>query len=383
MKRVSQMVGLWTLRVATAMLALAILFIVVTPQGRTGLNTLLFVLQALELPVRPQSWFTDEPLRDRMQFGSDHAVHMAEVYRLSGDSRKAAVVLSVGATPHGLNDPPAVMLGDALARAGYVTMLHWSPRIGIQSNIDPSHPNQMVQAFMHLETLDYVDPDRIGIGGFCVGASLALVAAADPAISDRVGFVNAFGPFYDAEALLIQAVSGTVEYDGQNAPWKPDPHTLRVLAAELIEHLDDPSDVRVLTNHYLDGETPTRVDHDALSEQGRIAARLLEGVRQDEARTLYEMLPASFHEDLAAISPSTYVHNLRARLLIMHDRHDEYVPAAESRRLLSATRDRLNVRYTEFIGFDHLLPDEDGALTRLGQALSLYRHMYSILRIAS
>ena len=63
---------------------------------------------------------------------------------------------------------------------------------------------------------------------------------ADPTISDRVDFVNAFGPFYDAEELLLQAVSGTVEYDGENTPWQPDPHTLRVLAAELIERLDRP-----------------------------------------------------------------------------------------------------------------------------------------------
>ena len=383
MKRMSLKIGLWTLRVVAATLTLAILFIIVTPQGRTGFSTLLFVLQVLDLPVRPQAWLSDEPVRHRINFGSGDDLHMAEVYRLPGDRQQAAVVLSVGATPHGLDDPPAIMLGDALARAGYVTMLHWTPRIGLQSNIDPTDPDHLVKAFGHLETLDYVDPERVGIGGFCVGASLALVAATDPAISDRVGFVNAFGPFYDAEALLFQAVSGTVEYDGENTPWKPDPHTLRVLAAELIEHLDDPSDVRIMTNHYLEGETPTRVDYDALSEQGRIAALLLEGVRQDEARILYEMLPASFREDLAAISPSTYVRDLRARLLIMHDRHDEYVPAAESRRLQSATQDRLDVRYTEFIGFDHLLPDDDGVFTRLGQAFSLYLHMYSILRIAS
>ena len=383
MKRISLKVGIWTLRFIAATLVLTILFVAVTSQGRTGFNTALFVLQVLDLPVSPQSWFSKEPVRHRIHFGSGDDLHMAEVYRLPRDRQQAAVVLSVGATPHGLDDPPAVMLGDALARAGYVTMLHWSPRIGLQSNIDPSDPDKLVQAFRHLETLDYVDPERVGIGGFCVGASLALVAAADPIISDRVGFVNAFGPFYDAEELLLQAVSGTVEYDGENTPWQPDPHTLRVLAAELIEHLDDPSAVRIMTHHYLERQTPAPDDLEALSAQGRIAARLLDGVRPREARTLYEMLPASFHDDLVAISPSTYVHELRASLLIMHDRHDEYVPAAESRRLMEATRDRDDVRYTEFIGFDHLLPDEDGVFTRLGQAFSLYRHMYSILRIAS
>ena len=364
-------------------LALITLFIVATPQGRTGFNTVLFVLQVLDLPVRPQSWFTGEPLRDRIQYGMDDGSQMAEVYRLPDGKRRAAVLLSVGATPHGLDDPPVVMLGNALARAGYVTIIHWSPQMGLQSNIDPSEPERLVQTFIYMEGLDYVDPERVGMGGFCVGASLALVAAADPRIRDRVGFVNAFGPFYDVESLLLQAVSRTVVYDGESTPWQPDPHTMRVLAAELIEHLDSPSDVQIMTRHYLDQQPPTPVDLDTLSPAGRTAARLLDGVQPHEAEALYAMLPIAFREDLARISPSTYVDDLRARLLIMHDRHDQYVPAAESRRLIEATRDQVDVRYTEFIGFDHLLPDEDGVLTRLGQAISLYLHMYSILRIAS
>ena len=57
--------------------------------------------------------------------------------------------------------------------------------------------------------------------------------------------------------------------------------------------------------------------------------------------------------------------------------------AAESRRLLEATEDRLDVYYTEFIGFDHLLPDDDGVFSQLREAYVMYRHMYSILRIAA
>ena len=53
MKRISLKVGIWTLRFIAATLALAILFIAVTPQGRAGFNTALFVLQALDLPVSP------------------------------------------------------------------------------------------------------------------------------------------------------------------------------------------------------------------------------------------------------------------------------------------------------------------------------------------
>ena len=369
------------LRCSAVTLALLILFIMATPQGRTGFNTVLFVMQVLDLPIKPQSWVTAEPLRHRVEHGLD-GTHVAEVYRPPGDGTRAAVLLSVGATTEGLDNPAVVMLGDAMARAGYVTMLHWSPAMGLESNMDPSEVTALVEAFVYLEGLEYVDPERVGIGGFCVGASLALVAAADPKIRDRVDFVNAFGPFYDAAALLRQAVSRTVVYDGETTPWQPDPRTLQFLATELIENLDNPSDVQILRHHYLDDQPSSTIEPDRLSSHGKVVARLLEGVEPYEAEALYEMLPPALHEDLAMISPSTHVQGLRARLLVMHDRYDEYIPAAESRRLLEATEDRLDVYYTEFIAFDHLLPDDDGILSQLREAYVTYRHMYSILRIA-
>ena len=368
------------MRCSVVTLALLILFILATPQGRNGFRTVLFVMQVLDLPIKPQSWVTDEPLRLKVEHGLS-GTHVSEVYRLPGDETRAAVLLSVGATPEGLDDPGLVMLGYALARAGYVTMMHWSPAMGLESNMDPSEVAALVEAYVYLEGLEYVDPERVGIGGFCVGASMALVAAADPGIRDRVDFVNAFGPFYDAGALLRQAVSRTVVYDGETTPWQPEPRTLQFLATELIENVDDPSDVQMLTRRYLGDQPSSPIEPDRLSSQGKVVARLLEGVQPHEAEALYEMLPPALHEDLAMISPSTHVHGLRTRLLVLHTRHDEYVPAAESRHLLEATGDRLDVYYTEFIGFDHLLPDEDGIFSLLREAYALYRHMYSILRI--
>ena len=81
-------------------------------------------------------------------------------------------------------------------------------------------------------------------------------------------------------------------------------------------------------------------------------------------------------------SPSAHISGVQARLLVMHDRDDPLVPAAESRRLLEATRDRGNVRYTELLAFDHAIPSGGGILTIMGQAARLYRHMYEIIRIA-
>ncbi len=363
--------------------ALLTLFIVLIPQGRTGFHTALFVLQMLEAPVKPQSWFTDEPLRHEVHYQSADGTDVADVYRLPDGEPRAAALLSLGASPAGRDDPNVINLGNALARAGYVAMFHWSPTMGLHANIDPVEPEKLVRAFQYLAGRDYVDPERVGLGGFCVGASFALVAAADPRIRERVDFVNAFGPFFDAETLLIQAASRTVEYEGERTPWEPDPLTLRVLANELIETLTEDSDMEVMTRHYLDGEQATPAELNGLSPPARTVARLLGGVGPQEAETLYTTLPQDFREDLTSMSPSTHVGDLRARLLVMHDRYDKLVPAAESRRLLAATRDRGDVRYTEFLSFDHTLPGEGGVLTRLGQAVRLYRHMYNVLRIAS
>ena len=192
-------------------------------------------------------------------------------------------------------------------------------------------------------------------------------------------FLVAFGRALNVPQSEIDHIMALAGYENLSDEEGRD----AILATELIEHMDSPSDVQVLTRHYLEQQPPTPAPLDSLSPAGRTAARLLNGVPSDEAEALYAMLPLAFREELILISPSTYVDDLRARLLIMHDRHDRYIPAAESRRLLEATQDRINVRYTEFIGFDHLLPDEDGVLTRLEQALKMYRHMYSILRIAS
>ena len=373
----------WLLRLMVVTALLLMLFIVLTPQGRAGFHTFLLVSETLESPIRPQTWFTGDSLRQEVHYQTSYGAAVADVYRLADGEPRAAVLLSLGANETGRDDTSVVNLGHALARAGFVVMFHWSPNLGLHANIDPDEPEKLVQAFQYLEGRDYVDRKRVGLGGFCIGASLALVAASDPRISDRVYFVNAFGPFFDAESLLLQVASRAVVFEGESTRWEPDSLTIRVLANELIETLDNPYDVGILTRHYLNDQAATQAELAALSVSGRTVADLLDGVQPREADSLYSTLPTSFREDLAKISPSNHVGGLRARLLVMHDRHDQAVPVAESRRLVEATGDRVDVRYTEFLAFDHVRPGTGGLFTRLRQAVRLYRHMYDIIRIAS
>ena len=372
----------WLFQLLVVLGALLTLFIAVTPQGKAGFHTILFVSQVLDIGVKPQEWFTDEPLRHEVHYQSSDGSTVADVYRPADGRPRAAVVLFLGANAAGRDDPDVVNLGNALARAGYVTMFHWSPTMALRANIEPAETGNLVWAFQYLSEREYVDPERAGLGGFCVGASFALVAAADPAIRDDVYFVNAFGPYFDAETLLLQVASRSVLYDGARTPWEPDSLTMRVLANELIETLGEPSDIDALTRRYMDNQALSPEEVNALSPQAKTVAALLDGTTPEEAAALYSELPADFRRDLASISPSSHVNNIEARLLVLHDRNDRLVPAAESRRLVDSVQDRSEVRYTEVLAFEHVRPSGGGIGDLLAEALRLYRHMYSIIRIA-
>ena len=359
-----------------------VVIIMVVPQARATFHTALFVAQTLNLPVQPQSWFTREPVRFEEAYGSAGGSEVANVYRLPDGKPRAAVLLSIGASPTGLSDATTVNLGKALARSGFVTMLHWSPELGHDADIQREDPEKLVRAFEFLVAQEYVDPKRTGIGGFSVGGSFAMVAASDPRIAADVHFVNAFGAYYDLETLIQQAASRSVLYEDERTPWEPHSLTMRVLSHELIETVDDPEDVDVLTAHYLDEMPVSDAQLKELSQQGSTVARLIDGVSPQEAETLYFTLPQAFRDGLADISPSNHLEGLQARLLLMHDRYDRHVPVAESRRLAEAVGDRDDVRYTEFLSFNHTIPGEGGLLDRIGQAFRLSRHMYELIRIA-
>ncbi len=363
--------------------SLLTLFFAVTPQGRTTFHTALFVLQVLDLPFKLQSWFTSSPVREEVRFQQAVGEGVGDVYRVPDGRARAGVLLSLGANAAGRDDEDVVNLGNALARAGMVTMFHRSPTMTLRHNIDAREQENLVWAFEYLSGQEYVDQERVGMGGFCVGASFALVAASDARINERVRFVNAFGPYFDAQELMLQVVSRSSVYQGQRSPWEPDRLTRRVFANELIETLEDTGEAALLTRAYVVGQPLSLDETSGLSDEAMVVRALLEGTTPEEAERLFMMLPGSFRSDLAEISPSNHVDGLRARLLVLHDRNDRLVPVVESRRLAESLKARGDIRYTEVLAFEHVRPDSGGGLWLLAkEATKLYRHMYSIIRTA-
>ena len=346
------------LYVAQAIIAAAL---VLWRPAMTVVHTAAFVGEMLPGPVKVQRLLTPEPRRMTTTFlQHDGTLDEAEVFVIPDGKKRAAVLIFLGATPHGREDPDAVKLGWALARTGFAVMFYWSETMGLEARLDAAEIVNVVGAFEHLRQQEYVDPERLGLAGFSVGASFALAAAANPRIADDIAFVNSFGGYYAAADLITQIAAGRALDGERETPWEVDELARKVFANTLLA--EPPSDAR-----------------DAL----------LEGVHSiEEARRLYERLRDSFKSDADSISPSQYVGHWSGGTVIrvMHDRGDAVIPVEESRRLAAALRQErpdVELYYTETDIFRHVTPDAD---TKWGPLLSgawqVCRHMYHIIRVA-
>ena len=353
----------------------------------TAIHTAAFAAQMLPSPVKFQPWLAREPERREITFARDDgSAGEADVYVIADGKQRAAVLVFLGANAAGADDPDVINLGQALARTGFAVMYYWSPTMGEQARIDAGEIANLVAAFEHLRGEEYVDPERVGLAGFSVGASFALVAAADSRIADDIAFVNAFGGYYDTSDLMVQiAASQAIEDDGDR-DWEVDRLTRRVYNNMLIDSIDDPTHqaaARVIAGggeHNVNQRVP-------LSTEAAFA--MLAGVGYvGEARRRYAQLTEDFRAEVDSIAPSRHVGQWSANtaMRVMHDVGDPLIPVGESRRLVDALGERrpeVEVYYTETDIFRHVRPDADRELTSLLRGTwQLFHHMFHIVAVA-
>ena len=363
------------------------------PQGRAMVKSAFFVTQVLPISVKPQEWVTSDSIRESVEYALPGGNGSADIYRIPDDKERAGVVVFLGVNPAPRDDERVVNLGHGLARAGFVVMFPWSPTM-FQRRISTSEPDNLVWAFDYLRGLDYVDPERVGMGGFCVGASIALVAASDPRISEDVDFISSFGGYYDVRDLLAQIASRSSFYGRAVDPWDPRRLTEEVFMNQLIEGLEDEAERKLLTRIFVERGAPENPAlPDELSVEGDAVYKLVSSAsaREGEGRLTLEeadrllgKLPPRTLDDFGKISPSASIDNLKARVLIAHDREDDAVPSEESKRLADALSERGDVHHTEFSFFSHVTPDRRvGPFTFVKEAFKLLRYTYSMVRLAT
>lgn len=378
-----------------ALLVLAgVVLAAATPQGRNAVRTALFLPQVLPaIPVKPLEWVTRGPTRQEIEFPIAEGQGEADLYIPAGSGEHSAVLFFLGVIPpEDREDPRILGLAEGLARSGMVVMIPWLDSQD-QERIVPQDTESLVRAFQYLRSLESVDPDKVGMGGICTGASLSIIAAQDERIRDDVKFVNFFAGYYDA-LDMVKAIGSRSRFHGNTvSPWKPDKLTLRVFTNHMIEGVTDSEDSALLTRIFVDKQGWRSEELESLSLEGMAVYRLLNGVSPEEVDALIDQLSPKTVEFLREISPSTYIDRVKAKVLIMHDRSDDLVPYYESRRLAEALERALgpedDTYYTEFSLFQKEIQVHDdegkgvGSLGFVKEAYKFFLHMYNVLRETS
>jgi hypothetical protein len=366
--------------VGSALLAAAIL-LALSPASRLALRTaLLFPSFFAAFPDSPLAALQGAPHQDTVELEPVDGYVRLHVYRLPGGPRPA-LVLSLGMNPAPPDDPRVVRLMNGLARSGLVAVLVESEALG-HDNLFPDLPRALVESVQFVEGQPYVVADRVGLFGFSVGGSLALVAAADPAIRDRLRLVEAFGSFANLEDALLSVATHSLDDGGRVRPWEPDVAAQRHLANALINGLPDQAEQEQLRALFVDPVAGATVDSAGLSDEAAAVYALLSTRDRAEGARLLHRLPALVQENIRALSPLPLVPALHAPLYVMYDQDDPLLPFTGSKAICDRARQSHRQSYcSRFAIFKHVDPTNGGNPIVVSHDLvELFMHAFALLQ---
>ena len=261
-----------------------------------------------------------------------------------------ALVFMNGATPDGRAHPMVLRLALALARTGHLVLIPDLPGVA-GGELSPATLATATAFTKAAADMPEAAHGRVALAGVSVGGSLALLAAADPAVAERVSVVVCVAPYTDLAKVMLLATTGTYRENGEFVPYAVPPYLAVGLARSLVAMLPPTAWTARLLEELrgLDPESAGALEFregafGAISEEAVTLYGLL--ANHDPARfdELFAALPAEVQATCADLSPLHVAARLRAPVEIATAPRDRYFPVAESQALVAAASDvRLTV----------------------------------------
>lgn len=285
---------------------------------------------------RPLSWLSDEPRERPMAAAGVEA----DLYTTSVADPGAAMVLVHGLAPAGKDDPRLREAARLLARAGFDVAVPTIPGL-TRARLRPEDREPVIRTLA-------ARAEPTTVLGVSIGAGVAILAAADPEVQDRVSVVLSLGGYASAAELARFYLTGEYGYGLIHGRVAHDPEQIR-LVVEANPDLLDASARRLLS-----APDPVAVSRSLSALSPKL-------------RTL-----------LDSLSPERVVHDVRARLILVHGRGDVAVPYTETLRLAAARPKDTRVLLVGVVGH---VESAGGALawSELRDALALWSVMYSLI----
>lgn len=295
----------------------------------THIKVILFISEQFpQIPLKPLSVLTSEPLHSKIQFDSPNGKVVADLIVPKKPQLRPALILAMGVKTQEKDKIILLNFAKTLGRLGYVVF--W-PRLEILDKGVSSfeEPETFIKSFEYLSELDVVDKKRISFVGFSVGSSIALVAAEDERISEKLHSLVFFGGYYNLADYLAALADKTDN-------WQP--------AEGAVSH------VLEIAKEKKWGESLK----DLLADQ--------------------ETQSAVFRK----LSPSQNLKNFKARIFIIHDKNDPYVPYTESIKLDHSLPQAVKKSFVLLNLFEHVQPKKGISWEIAKELTRLYWFLYQV-----
>ena len=380
--------GAWLARCALALCFLAGLYLSVFSTGRATVRAIA-ILPGVLAAAQP-SWEApvDEPVKHtQTTIPSPAGTVYLDVYAPTTSAppvpgAREGILLIPGVGDQ-RKDQQLINFSETLAHTGVVVMDLTTPTL-IDSRMDAGDKEAVVQAFHALQQWPGVGAKRIGLMGFSAGGPLMYLAAADPRLRDQVAFVALFGGYFDTTTLLQAIGRRALDVNGSLQAWHPVAYPLQVLANTLAPLLPG-SDGATLQKAFAGSSSLAASQIAQLAPESAAVYHLLAGDQPGQVAANLAALSPQVKAQLASLSPSQVVSQVRAPIYLLHDRSDQFVPFTESREFAAAlARIHHPYDFTEFGIFQHVEVRSNLALSQLlGDGWNLLRIVSKVTQIGS
>lgn len=349
-----------------------------TPWGHPAWKTMLLVPEIVpNFPFKPLELISRKPELKEVKFMVSGKETSADLY-IPGDNKKhPAIIFTIG-NMIGKRDPLIFKVSNALSRMGYVVFIPESPDF-LNGYVWTDSVNTFISSVEYLEKQDFVKREKIGIAGFCVGASAAIIAAEDPRIAVKVSFISAISPYFDLKTLSDSVITKTAENEAGNfVPWTPAQLSLEAVQKGFINYVPSEEERKTLTEIFVKGKT-VPVNRDQLSTEGRAIYDFLSNSNRSSLDKIWDEFPEQAKMIARDLSPKTKISDLRAKVLILSDKNDTFVPRIEGLRLAKSLK-KGQVFLMQVDSFEHVSPNTK--LKRWSVVTQLFqvgRYVYNVM----
>jgi dienelactone hydrolase len=260
----------------------------------------------------------------------------ARLYMRDGGARGPGLVVAHGVHHQGIDERRLVPFVRELARAGLVVL---TPALDDLADyrIDARSVTDLGDAVKYLGgRTELLDSDRVGLLGFSFGGGLALLAAGEPGVRERVSHVVSIGGYHDLARVLGFFVTGVVETPEGPRHAQPNEYGPLVLAYRHLDRLVPAADgvlAHEVVRAWLHEDLP-RARALAAGRTSLAAEHLFASLEEHDFAWLRPALAGFVVEDAAELerlSPRHKLARILAPVYLLHGSGDSVIPPSEAR----------------------------------------------------